>query len=41
MVAGEVDELSGSLDDSAPFRCARDRDAASAAELKQSLVADP
>ena len=40
LLAGEVDEVPRSLDDSATLRCARDRDAASAAELEQSLVAE-
>ena len=34
LLAGEVDEFLRSLDDSAAFRCARDRDAAPAAELQ-------
>jgi hypothetical protein len=36
VVAGEVDEFFGSLDDGAAFGCAGDRDAAPAAELEQS-----
>ena len=40
MVAGEVDELLGSLDDGAAFGCAGDRDAAAAAELEQSFVSE-
>ena len=34
LLAGEVDEFLRSLDDGAAFRCARDRDAAPAAELQ-------
>ncbi len=40
MVAGEVDELSGSLDDVAAFGCAGDGDAAAASELEESFVAE-
>ena len=39
VVAGEVDEFSGSLDDGALCGGGGDGDAASAAELEQSLVA--
>ena len=39
-MAGEVDELPGSLDDGAAFGCARDGDSAAAPELEQSLVAE-
>ena len=38
LLAGEVDEFLGSLDDGAAFGCACDGDAASAAKLEQSLV---
>jgi Tol biopolymer transport system component len=39
LLAGEVDELFCSLDDGAAFGCPGDRDAPSASELEQSLVA--
>jgi hypothetical protein len=40
LVAGEVDEFFGSLDDGTAFWCAGDGDSASAAELEQSFVAE-
>ena len=40
VVAGEVDEFFGSLDDGPAFGCAGDGDAAAASELEQSFVAE-
>ena len=40
MLAGEVDEFLGSLDDGAAFGGAGDGDAAAAAELEQAFVAE-
>jgi hypothetical protein len=40
VVAGEVDEFSGSLDDCATFGCAGDGDAAAASEFEQAFVSE-
>jgi hypothetical protein len=40
VLACEVEELSGALDDRAAFRCAGNRDAAAAAEFEQAFVAE-
>ena len=39
-MAGEVDELPGSLDDGAAFGCSRDGSSAPAPEFEQSLLAE-